>query len=101
MTAHDITPEWHIGCRPPSRNTPTTPSRRPSTSRTQATDEDVDKVYRLAYKTGCKGVTVYRDGCREDQVLNVGKRSRSKDTRAGIATTRPSRPQLLHGMTQP
>ena len=83
-----------------SRSTPTTPSRRRSTSPTSATADDVEKVYTLAYKSGCKGVTIYRDGSREEQVLNVGQTRKKRDPAAGIATTRPSRPQLLSGETQ-
>jgi ribonucleoside-diphosphate reductase alpha chain len=37
-----------------------------------ATKEDIAEVYMLAHSTGCKGVTVYRDGCRESQVMNRG-----------------------------
>lgn len=38
----------------------------------EATAEDIDNIYKLAYATGCKGITIFRDGCREDQVLTVG-----------------------------
>ena len=69
----------------------------------EATVDDVENVYRMAFRTGCKGVTIYRDGSRDEQVLNVGqsKKTREPDPAVGgIATTRPARPQLLTGETQ-
>jgi ribonucleoside-diphosphate reductase alpha chain len=69
----------------------------------QATADDVEKVYLMAFHAGCKGVTIYRDGSREEQVLNVGTKRRGQTSRspaAGIAVTRPARPRLLQGETE-
>ena len=37
-----------------------------------ATVQDVAEVYMLAYRLGCLGITVFRDGCKDTQVLHVG-----------------------------
>jgi ribonucleoside-diphosphate reductase alpha chain len=63
----------------------------------EATMDDVKKVYMLAYELGCKGVTIYRDGSREEQVLStIKKKKTGMDT--GIIKPR-ERPKLIHGVT--
>ena len=62
-----------------------------------ATVEDVDKVYKLAYELGCKGVTIYRDGSRESQVLNIGKVS---DRKAQLRLRPRPRPEIVSGFTE-
>jgi len=62
-----------------------------------ATTEDVKEVYLLAYKYGCKGVTVYRDGSREEQVLTKGK-TEAADLRQKIVPQK--RPEVINGSTR-
>jgi ribonucleoside-diphosphate reductase alpha chain len=102
-TAHDITPEWHIKLQAAFQKSTDNAVSKTVNFPNEATIEDVENVYRMAFRTGCKGVTIYRDGSRDEQVLNVGqtKKKREPDPAlGGIATTRPSRPQLLTGETQ-
>ncbi len=101
-TAHDITPEWHIKLQAAFQKSTDNAVSKTVNFPNEATLDDVENVYRMAFRTGCKGVTIYRDGSRDEQVLNVGqtKKKREPEPGLGIATTRPARPQLLTGETQ-
>ena len=94
------------GCRRRSRSTRTTRSPRRSTSATRPTPDDVAHVYDLAYELGVKGVTIYRDGSKEGQVLTTGKTAqgrrlarRSRSPRPGEIEPRP-RPSVTMGRTE-
>jgi ribonucleoside-diphosphate reductase alpha chain len=105
VTAHDIEPEWHVRMQAAYQKFTDNAVSKTVNFEREATAEDVRKVYDLAHELGVKGVTIYRDGSKEGQVLSTGKTGQneapapSEAAPFGEIEPRP-RPMVTAGRTE-
>jgi ribonucleoside-diphosphate reductase alpha chain len=77
VCSHDISPEWHVKMQAAFQKNCDSSISKTINLPHNATAEDVEKIYMLAWELKCKGVTVYRDGCRENQPMALSKEAAS------------------------
>jgi ribonucleoside-diphosphate reductase alpha chain len=105
VTAHDILPDWHLRMQAAFQKYTDNAVSKTVNFASEATADDVRYVYDLAYELGVKGVTIYRDGSKEGQVLTTGKSAKTGSTTEatvvvhGEIEPRP-RPSITTGRTE-
>jgi ribonucleoside-diphosphate reductase alpha chain len=97
VTAHDVSPQWHIRMQAAFQKYTDNAVSKTVNLPKDATEEDVMKIYNMAYELGCKGVTIYRDGSKENQVLSFAKEEDHPTD--GFLTAVQDRPETLEGFT--
>ncbi|MCL1830189.1 MAG: vitamin B12-dependent ribonucleotide reductase [Oscillospiraceae bacterium] len=109
-SAHDIAPEYHLRIQAAFQKHTDNAVSKTVNFANHATREQVAEVFLLAYSLNCKGVTIYRDGSRETQVLTIDKkqpqviqpeRQSHSELPANFGSIRPRpRPEITKGFTE-
>ena len=99
-TSHDIAGEWHIRMQAVFQQWVDNAVSKTINFSFAASPGDIENAYMLAYKLKCKGLTIYRDGSRQAQVLNVGTGSESEPEESGRQRSPRPRPDITFGATE-
>lgn len=99
LTSHEIPYEAHVAMQAAFQRFTDNAVSKTINLPNEASREDVRKAFWLAYESGCKGITVYRDRCKDSQVLYAGSRAKAEEEPRDGKTLPRRRPSLLRGTT--
>lgn len=107
ITSHDIPPEWHVRMQSAFQKYTDNAVSKTVNFPYEASRDNIRDAFHLAYREGCKGITIYRYGSREAQVLNIQKETTKKPAKKmtsmlseeGKIVPRP-RPSITTGSTE-
>jgi len=103
VTAMDVEPIWHLKMQAAFQKYTDNAVSKTVNLPNAATKEEIWDIYWKAYEYGCKGVTVYRDGCKASQVLCTGDQEKEKEAKQqggkGKSVVK-DRPDVIYGFTQ-
>ncbi|MBI3119984.1 MAG: vitamin B12-dependent ribonucleotide reductase [Candidatus Kerfeldbacteria bacterium] len=103
LTAHEVSPEAHIRVQAAFQKHCDNAVSKTINFPESASSEDIENVYMLAWKLECKGVTIFRDGSKEEQAMHVGNKSKERALQSAVVgvqgiSPRP-RPEVVSGST--
>ncbi len=105
VVAGDISPEMHVRMQAAFQESVDAAISKTINFPNEATDEDVRSAYMLAWELGCKGITVYRSGSREAEVLTAGVENEEQEAETNGHASPPlversPRPRVMQGLTE-
>ncbi len=99
-TALEISPEWHIKMQAAFQEYVDNAISKTVNFPNEASEDDIKEVYDLAYELKCKGVTVYRSGSRQEQVMEVEGEEEEEEEEKELEKRPRERPSAVEGTTQ-